>query len=121
MLSCLIRIGKSALPIAWCVACRQEHDFLLTLAQEKTIPIVGLNYKDEPAAARRWLREMGGDPYEVSAVDQLGQMGIDLGVYGVPETFLIDAKRHVIYRFTGALNEEAFQTEFRPLIQKARQ
>ena len=106
---------------SWCVACRQEHDFLLTLAQEKTIPIVGLNYKDEPAAARRWLREMGGDPYEVSAVDQLGQMGIDLGVYGVPETFLIDAKGHVIYRFTGAVNEVAFQTDFRPLIQKARQ
>ncbi|PSJ80441.1 DsbE family thiol:disulfide interchange protein [Neisseria iguanae] len=106
---------------SWCVTCRQEHGFLLALEQNKTIPIVGLNYKDDPIAARWWLREMGGDPYQVSVVDRGGKIGIELGVYGVPETFLIDKKGHVIHRFTGALNNGVFQKEFQPLINKAMQ
>jgi cytochrome c biogenesis protein CcmG/thiol:disulfide interchange protein DsbE len=75
---------------SWCVSCRQEHPVLIELDRQKKIMIVGLNYKDDRAAAIAWLKQYGGDPYAISAVDADGRVGIDFGVYGVPETFLID-------------------------------
>ena len=74
---------------SWCVSCREEHPLLVELGKSKLVPIVGLNYKDEPAAGKRWLTQ-NGDPYNVSVVDRDGRVGIDWGVYGVPETFVVD-------------------------------
>ena len=74
---------------SWCVSCRDEHPLLVELAKAKIVPIVGLNYKDKTAAGMRWLAQHG-DPYNVSVVDRDGRVGIDWGVYGVPETFVVD-------------------------------
>src|SRR5215831_7031474 len=74
---------------SWCVSCREEHPLLVELSQRKALPVVGLNYKDKDDEAQRWLRQFG-NPYQLSAVDTDGRIGIDYGVYGVPETYLID-------------------------------
>lgn len=87
---------------SWCVACREEHAQIKQLATDYKITIVGLNYKDEPADALAWL-ERFGDPYSVVAVDQAGRVGIDWGVYGVPETFIVDAKGSIRYKHIGPI------------------
>src|SRR4029077_4853127 len=74
---------------SWCVSCRDEHPLLVELAKAKIVPIVGLDYKDEPQAGKGWLAKLG-NPYDVSVMDSDGRVGIDWGVYGVPETFVID-------------------------------
>lgn len=99
----------------WCVGCRQEHDTLLAIAAEELVPIYGLNYKDDRAAALQWLRELG-DPYVVSAVDSDGSVAIDWGVYGAPETFLIDAGGVVRYKHIGPLTPEIWRTVLRPRV-----
>jgi len=90
---------------SWCVACRQEHAILNELARRKTVPIIGLNYKDQRADAVRWLASLG-NPYETSLSDLDGRLGIELGVYGVPETFLIDAQGIIRHKFIGPLGVE---------------
>ena len=103
---------------SWCVSCRQEHPVLIDLAQQKKIIIVGLNYKDERSAAITWLNQNGGDPYSVSAVDADGRVGIDFGVYGVPETFLIDKNGVIRYKHIGPVTAEALKTKILPLAEE---
>ncbi len=99
---------------SWCVACRQEHDLLMKMESEG-IPIIGLNYKDRPLEARRWLRDWG-DPYLLTAVDQEGSEALDWGVYGVPETFVIDANGVVQYKHVGPITEEVIAEQIKPLL-----
>ena len=103
---------------SWCVSCRQEHPVLIDLNQQKKITIIGLNYKDERAAAMTWLNQHGGDPYLVSAVDADGRVGIDFGVYGVPETFLIDKNGVIRYKHIGPVTAEALKTKILPLAEE---
>jgi cytochrome c biogenesis protein CcmG/thiol:disulfide interchange protein DsbE len=100
---------------SWCVACRDEHPLLLELARAGTIRLVGLNYKDERAAAVAWLGERG-DPYAVSLFDPEGRLGLDLGVYGVPETFVIDGGGVIRYKHVGPLTAGVVADELLPLI-----
>ena len=100
---------------SWCVSCREEHPLLVALAREKIVPIIGLNYKDEPAAGMRWLTD-NGDPYTASVMDRDGRVGIDFGVYGVPETFLIDKTGAIRYKQIGPITEEALRKKILPLI-----
>ena len=102
---------------SWCVSCRDEHPLLVELGRAKIVPIVGLNYKDEPAAGMRWLRE-NGDPYNVSVVDRDGRAGIDWGVYGVPETFVVDKTGAIRYKQIGPITVEALQTKILPLVRE---
>jgi len=102
---------------SWCVSCRAEHPIMNQLAQQKAAVIVGLNYKDEPDAAKGWLAQLG-NPYDVSIMDQDGRIGIDWGVYGVPETFVIDKKGVIRYKHTGPVTSQDVQTIFLPLIAK---
>lgn len=87
---------------SWCTACRAEHEVLLELAASKRVRLIGLDYKDAPADAARWLTELG-NPYGMVAVDEDGRTGIDWGVYGVPETFFVDAGGVVRYKHVGPL------------------
>ncbi|MCM2290407.1 MAG: DsbE family thiol:disulfide interchange protein [Sulfuritalea sp.] len=103
---------------SWCVSCRQEHPVLIDLQQQNRIPIIGLNYKDDRAAAITWLTQHGGDPYLVSAVDADGRVGIDFGVYGVPETFLIDKNGMIRYKHIGPVTTEALKTKILPLAEE---
>ena len=100
----------------WCVACRVEHPFLNQLAKSG-IPIVGINYKDDPAAAIRWLQHEG-DPYQFSVMDLNGRLGFDLGVFGAPETYLLDAKGVIRYKHVGVLDKQVWQRELEPLWEK---
>ena len=102
---------------SWCTSCRAEHPVLNRLAGQHTIEIVGLNYKDDPKDAKNWLNTLG-NPYNVSIMDQDGRIGIDYGVYGVPETFVIDKKGLIRYKHTGPVTAEDVQQTFLPLIAK---
>ena len=102
----------------WCVGCRQEHDFLLQLAESGAIKIYGLNWRDNQVEAQRWLQELG-DPYVDSAYDGDGRAGINWGVYGAPETFLIDADGIVLYKPLGPLSWPLWQKHFVPLLEGA--
>jgi cytochrome c biogenesis protein CcmG/thiol:disulfide interchange protein DsbE len=95
----------------WCGECRVEHDTLLAIASRNQVPLVGLNWKDDDAAAMEWLKQLG-DPYSVIAVDASGRTAIDYGVYGAPETFFVDADGLVQYRHVGAMTAEVWQREF---------
>lgn len=101
---------------SWCVSCRVEHPLLVALAERKIVPIVGLDYKDDPAAGARWLAD-NGDPYTVSVMDRDGRVGIDFGVYGAPETFLIDKAGIIRYKQIGPLTKEALEQTIFPLIE----
>jgi cytochrome c biogenesis protein CcmG/thiol:disulfide interchange protein DsbE len=103
----------------WCGGCRQEHDTLLAIARQKTVPIVGLNWKDDNALAQDWLRQLG-NPYAVVAEDREGRTAIDWGVYGAPETFLIGPDGVVLYKHIAPMTMEVWNTEFLPRIQAAR-
>jgi cytochrome c biogenesis protein CcmG/thiol:disulfide interchange protein DsbE len=100
---------------SWCVECRHEHPLLLALARDGTVPLFGLNYKDERADALHWL-ERFGDPYAASLHDLHGRAGLDLGVYGVPETFVIDADGIIRYKHIGAIDEQALRDRILPLF-----
>jgi cytochrome c biogenesis protein CcmG/thiol:disulfide interchange protein DsbE len=99
----------------WCVGCRQEHGYLLQLAQQGTLPIYGLNWRDRREDALSWLTQLG-DPYVASGYDEDGHVGIDWGVYGAPETFLIGADGRVLYKHLGPLNAFIWERDFMPLI-----
>ena len=99
---------------SWCAACLEEHPLIVDLLAGETT-LVGLNYKDDPAAARRWLANWG-DPYTLSVVDQNGQAGFDWGVYGVPETFVIDQRGMIRYKHIGPLTRAAIKEKILPLL-----
>lgn len=100
---------------SWCSACRTEHPLLVRLAQDKQFEIVGLNYKDERNAAEQWLVQLG-DPYVQSIFDPLGRLGLDLGVYGVPETFVIDAAGIIRFKHIGPITQEILDEQLLPLV-----
>jgi cytochrome c biogenesis protein CcmG/thiol:disulfide interchange protein DsbE len=102
---------------SWCVSCRQEHPVLLELAKRKLVPIYGLNYKDERQDALGWLDQFG-DPYTASAFDADGRVGINWGVYGVPETFVIDRLGIIRHKHTGPVTPEVLETTLLPLIRQ---
>jgi cytochrome c biogenesis protein CcmG, thiol:disulfide interchange protein DsbE len=102
---------------SWCVSCRQEHPVLLALEKQHRITLVGLNYKDQQGDAIEWLRAHGGNPYKVSAMDADGRVGINLGVYGVPETFLIDKKGIIRHKHIGPVTAEALEKTILPMAQ----
>ena len=102
---------------SWCVSCRQEHPVLLDLAKSAVVPLVGLDYKDAVGDARAWL-ERHGDPYLLSAVDADGRVGIDYGVYGVPETYVIDKGGTIRFKQVGPISAEVLQRKIMPLIRE---
>jgi cytochrome c biogenesis protein CcmG/thiol:disulfide interchange protein DsbE len=102
---------------SWCVSCRAEHPLLMQLAASNIVPVYGLDYKDKPDAGRAWLAQ-NGNPYTASAVDRDGRVGIDYGVYGVPETFLIDKQGIVRYKQIGPLTVESLQQKILPLVRE---
>lgn len=103
---------------SWCVPCREEHPTLLKLAEDKTIRLVGLNYKDDPNNARRFLGQIG-NPYTAVGTDPNGRIGIDWGVYGVPETFVVGPDGTIDYKFIGPLSDETLEKVLMPEIRKA--
>jgi cytochrome c biogenesis protein CcmG/thiol:disulfide interchange protein DsbE len=103
----------------WCIPCRQEHEELLAIAGRHAVPIIGLNYRDNRDKARQWLEQLG-NPYTAVAFDSDGRTSIDWGVYGAPETYLVNAKGEVIFKFISPMTEEVWQKEFLPRIAAAR-
>jgi cytochrome c biogenesis protein CcmG/thiol:disulfide interchange protein DsbE len=103
----------------WCAGCRQEHETLLAIAQQKVVPIVGLDWNDDRDRATRWLKQLG-NPYTQVAFDNEGRVAIDWGVYGAPETFLVDAHGQVLFKHIAPLTMEIWQQEFLPRIAAAR-
>jgi len=102
---------------SWCVACREEHPLLVEFAKSKMLPIYGLNYKDQRAAGQKWLADFG-NPYTASLTDLDGRVGIDYGVYGVPETFIIDRQGVVRFKQIGPLTPEVIRTKIEPLVRQ---
>ncbi len=101
----------------WCAGCRQEHETLLRLAQTGEVPIYGLNYKDDRPAALGWLQQLG-DPYVANAFDEEGKAGIDWGVYGAPETFVIDKSGVVRYKHIGPVTPDIIKSRIMPLVRQ---
>lgn len=104
---------------SWCAACTDEQVFMLQLAREG-VPIYGLNYKDRAEDALQWLAQWG-NPYKLVVQDRDGNVAIDLGVYGAPETFVIDKKGIIRYRHAGIMNQELWQKEIKPLMEQLEQ
>ena len=102
---------------SWCGACRDEHETLLAYARQGIVPIYGLDYKDERSDGLGWLRN-AGNPFVESFFDPKGLTGIDFGVYGVPETFVIDAKGIIRYKHIGGLTPEVLDQEITPLVRR---
>ena len=102
---------------SWCAACKQEHPVLMRMASEKRVPLIGLNYKDKRVDALNVLKT-DGNPYDLSIVDADGRVGIDWGVYGVPETFVIDKQGVIRYKYIGPISTEVWEKTLLPLVQK---
>ena len=102
---------------SWCVACREEHPLLVAFSRKKLLPVYGLNYKDKRSDGLAWLGQFG-NPYDASLFDADGRVGIDFGVYGVPETFIIDREGVVRMKHIGPLTPEVIQTQIEPLIRR---
>jgi cytochrome c biogenesis protein CcmG/thiol:disulfide interchange protein DsbE len=102
---------------SWCVACLQEHPVLVEFSRQGVVPIYGLNYKDKPDAAQAWLAKHG-NPYALSIMDMDGRVGIDYGVYGVPETFLIDRQGVIRFKQIGPVTPEVIDRKILPLIKQ---
>lgn len=100
---------------SWCETCRDEQAFLMTLAQQQEIALYGLNYKDDPLQAKQWLAAWG-NPYQAIGVDRKGTLALDLGVYGTPETYLIDQQGQIQYRYAGELTADVWKKDFVPLL-----
>jgi len=105
---------------SWCVACREEHPLWMQIARDKIVPVHGLNYKDKPDDAANWLEELG-DPYTRTGADIDGKVAIDWGVYGVPETFVINKAGQIVYKRIGAINPKIWQEKLLPMILKLQQ
>lgn len=104
---------------SWCAPCRQELPVLQAMSGADHVPLYGLNYKDQPAKAQALLR-VAGNPYQVSAVDADGRVGMDWGIQGVPETFVIDAQGRVRFRHTGPVTAEVWRDRIRPVLEAVR-
>lgn len=102
---------------SWCPSCRTEHPLLLQLARQNIVPIIGLNYKDQPSDAIAWLNNLG-DPYRLSVSDIKGRVGMDFGVYGAPETYVIDKQGVIRYKMIGAVYPAILKDEILPLIRE---
>jgi cytochrome c biogenesis protein CcmG/thiol:disulfide interchange protein DsbE len=102
---------------SWCVSCRAEHPVLMELSHQNLVPIYGLNYKDRREDALGWLRDFG-NPYVTNAVDRDGRVGMDYGVYGVPETYVIDAHGVIRYKQIGPITPDVLQGKILPLIRE---
>jgi cytochrome c biogenesis protein CcmG, thiol:disulfide interchange protein DsbE len=100
---------------SWCVSCRYEHPFLNDLAKQGVVPVVGFNWKDDTSAAKGWLVKYG-DPYLLSVSDLHGRIAIDLGVYGAPETFVVDRAGRIRYKHTGPIDAKVLNETLLPLI-----
>lgn len=102
---------------SWCVACRQEHPVVMEYAKQVGIPVIGLDYRDQRADALRWLEQFG-DPYRVTLSDTDGRVAIDYGVYGVPESYLIDQAGIIRYKQIGVLTPEIFEQKIKPVVKE---
>lgn len=105
---------------SWCVACREEHPLFMALTAQGSVPLYGLNYKDQPDDAAKWLDSLG-DPYTRTGADVSGRVAIDWGVYGVPETFVIGADGRIAYKHIGPVSEEVLTRTILPLVESLRQ
>ena len=105
---------------SWCVACKEEHAVLMQMKRQGLVPIHGLNYKDRPENAEKWLDELG-DPYIRTGTGIDGRVAIDWGVYGVPESFVIDRERRIAYKIIGPVTPNVLDETLRPLIARLRQ
>jgi cytochrome c biogenesis protein CcmG, thiol:disulfide interchange protein DsbE len=104
---------------SWCYACRQEHETLLDIQRQHVVPIVGLDYMDQREKAQQWLTQLG-NPYSGVAFDTDGRTAIDWGVYGAPETYLVDGQGRIVYKFISPMTPEVWQHDFLPRIEAAR-
>jgi cytochrome c biogenesis protein CcmG/thiol:disulfide interchange protein DsbE len=102
---------------SWCAPCREEHPLVIDIARRGLVPVYGLNYKDTAAAANTWLTRLG-NPYTATLVDADGRVGIDFGVYGVPETFIIDKQGVVRMKHTGPITPDVLRTRIEPLLKE---
>jgi cytochrome c biogenesis protein CcmG/thiol:disulfide interchange protein DsbE len=102
----------------WCAECHLEHPVLLDIQREGKVAILGLDYKDDDAAAVQWLEELG-NPYDAVAADREGRAAIDFGVYGAPETFLVDPKGIIVHKQVGPVSRDMWRRDFLPLIEAA--
>lgn len=102
---------------SWCISCREEHPFLRGYARSGAVPIYGLNYKDKREDALAWLGELG-DPYVLSVSDLDGRVGIDYGVYGAPETYLIDRNGVIRFKYVGPVSPDIWQQKILPLVKE---
>jgi cytochrome c biogenesis protein CcmG/thiol:disulfide interchange protein DsbE len=103
----------------WCVACREEQEALLAISRRHVVPIVGLDYRDNHDKAKQWLEQLG-NPYAAVPFDGDGRTAIDWGVYGAPETYLVDGHGQIIFKFISPITEEVWEKEFLPRIAAAR-
>ena len=102
---------------SWCVTCRQEHHMIMKIANNEDLQLIGINYKDKRIDGERYL-EMLGNPFDVIVFDPIGKIGIELGVYATPETFLVDQKGVILYKHTGAIDSQVWEQGFIPHIKK---
>lgn len=102
---------------SWCGACRDEHPVLMALSRSGAVPLIGMDYKDTRQDAQQWL-DQGGNPYVATVMDMDGRVGINYGVYGVPETYLIDKAGVIAYKQIGPVTEEALRDKILPLVKK---
>ena len=102
---------------SWCGACRDEHQILVELSKSGIVPVIGMDYKDTRLEAQQWLAQ-GGNPYLITAVDADGRVGINYGVYGVPETYVIDKKGIIAYKQIGPVTYESLRNKILPLVKR---
>jgi cytochrome c biogenesis protein CcmG, thiol:disulfide interchange protein DsbE len=100
---------------SWCAPCREEHPLVIALARRSGVPVYGLNYKDKPEAASNWLKQLG-NPYTANWVDADGRVGIEWGVYGVPETFVVDKAGVIRFKHVGPLTEAVVRDKLEPVL-----
>ncbi len=103
---------------SWCGPCRLEHPLLMALKERTDLDVIGINYKDDPANARRFLQQLG-QPFAAIGVDEKGRAAVDWGVYGVPESFIVDGTGTIRFKWVGPLTEQALETELLPAIARA--
>jgi cytochrome c biogenesis protein CcmG, thiol:disulfide interchange protein DsbE len=103
----------------WCVPCREEHEALLAIAKQHVVPLIGVDYRDQRERAKLWLEQLG-NPYDSVGFDGDGRTAIDWGVYGAPETYLVDTHGQVIFKFISPMTEQVWEHEFLPRIASAR-
>jgi len=102
---------------SWCVTCRQEHQMMMKIANNKDLQLIGINYKDTRADGKRYL-EIMGNPFDVIVFDPSGKIGLDLGVYATPETFLVDQKGVILYKHIGAIDSKVWEEGFIPYLKE---